>query len=125
MLIRARFRQIFGAAVVIVGLGGVPLFGLQLHGERALPTDLAVTGRLAGVPAGETRFVRWADLRALPAITKLKLDGEFVKGEQEVTALWLADFWAALPIRFWRPAPTAMRPITGRNSSRPTVRFSF
>ena len=47
MLIRARFRQIFGAAVVIVGLGGVPLFGLQLHGERALPTDLAVTGRLA------------------------------------------------------------------------------
>jgi mono/diheme cytochrome c family protein len=97
MLIRTRFRQVFGAAVVIVGLGGVPLFGLQLHRERALPTDLAVTGRLAGVPAGETRFVRWADLRALPAITKLKLDGEFVKGEQEVTALWLADFWAALP----------------------------
>jgi len=38
----------------------------------------------------------WADLRALPTM-KLRLDGEFVKGEQEVTALWLADLWAALP----------------------------
>jgi cytochrome c2 len=73
-----------------------PLTALELHRERALPTDLAVTGKLAGVPAGETRYVRWAELRALPT-TKFKLDGEFVKGEQEVTALWLADLWAALP----------------------------
>lgn len=69
---------------------------LELHRERSLPTDLAVTGKLTGVPAGEVRYVRWADLRALPA-TKLKLDGEFVKGEQEVTALFLADLWTALP----------------------------
>ena len=69
---------------------------LELHRERALPTHLAVTGKLAGVAAGETRYLRWADLRAMPT-TKLKLDGEFVKGEQEVTALWLADLWAALP----------------------------
>jgi cytochrome c2 len=97
MFTRSSIRQVLGAALILVGLGGLPLFGLQLHRERALPTDLAVTGRLTGVPAGETRYVRWADLRALPATMKMKLDGEFVKGEQEVTALWLADVWAALP----------------------------
>lgn len=97
MITRSLSRQVFGAALALVVLGGLPLFGLQLHRERALPTDLAVTGRLTGVPAGETRYVRWADLRALPSTVKMKLDGEFVKGEQEVTALWLADVWAALP----------------------------
>jgi mono/diheme cytochrome c family protein len=96
MITRSLFRQVFGAALALVWLGALPLFGLQLHRERALPTDLAVAGRLTGVPAGETRYVRWADLRALPSIFKMKLDGEFVKGEQEVTALWLADVWAAL-----------------------------
>jgi len=96
MITRSLFRQVFGAALALVWLGTLPLFGLQLHRERALPTDLAVAGRLTGVPAGETRYVRWADLRALPSIFKMKLDGEFVKGEQEVTALWLADVWAAL-----------------------------
>ncbi len=97
MITRSLSRQVFGAALALVWLGGLPVFGLQLHPERALPTDLAVTGRIAGVPAGETRYVRWAELRALPSVIKMKLDGEFVKGEQEVTALWLADVWAALP----------------------------
>ena len=67
MITRSLFRQVFGAALASVWLGALPLFGLQLHRERALPTDLAVAGRLTGVPAGETRYVRWADLRALPA----------------------------------------------------------
>eukprot|EP01031_Cornospumella_fuschlensis_P011791 gene11791-14411_t len=87
-------RPFFALLALIVA--AAPLPALELHRERALPTDLAVTGKLAGVAAGETRYVRWADLRAMPT-TKLKLDGEFVKGEQEVTALWLADLWAALP----------------------------
>ena len=87
-------RPFFALLALIVAVA--PLPALELHRERALPTDLAVTGKLAGVAAGETRYVRWADLRAMPT-TKLKLEGEFVKGEQEVTALWLADLWAALP----------------------------
>lgn len=87
-------RPFFACLALVFAAG--PLAALELHRERVLPTDLAVTGKLTGVPAGETRYVRWADLRALPT-TKLKLDGEFVKGEQEVTALWLAEVWAALP----------------------------
>jgi len=69
---------------------------LDLHPTRSSPTDLAVTGLLADVPAGSTRYVRWADLAKLPS-TKLKLTGEFVPGEQEVTAVFLSDVWAALP----------------------------
>ena len=72
------------------------LRAVELHRERSTPHDLEVKGRLVGVPAGEARFLRWAELRALPT-AKLKLDGEFVKGEQEVTVVWLKDLWAALP----------------------------
>jgi len=77
----------------------LPSAALELAPARTSPYDLAVSGRLAGVPAGETRFVSWKDLRALPT-TKLKLIGEFVPGEQEVTALFLSDLLKALP-----PAP--------------------
>jgi cytochrome c2 len=72
------------------------LAALELHPARSSPSDLALTGRLAGVPAGETRYVSWTELRALPT-SKLKLTGEFVPGEQEVTVLFLSDLWAALP----------------------------
>ena len=69
---------------------------LPLHVERMSATDLAVKGRVDGVPVGETRYVRWADLAALPS-TKLKLTGEFVPGEQEVCVIYLTDLWRALP----------------------------
>lgn len=69
---------------------------LTLHPGRSSPYDLAITGRLAGVPSGEIRYARWADLRALPT-TVLTLNGEFTAGEQKVTALFLSDLWAALP----------------------------
>lgn len=71
--------------------------GLPLQSSRASPFDLALTGRLAGVPAGETRFARWEDLRALPT-SKIKLEGEFLKGEQEVTVVFLSDVLGALPV---------------------------
>jgi cytochrome c2 len=69
---------------------------LELHRDRASPWDLAISGKLTGVPAGETRFVRWAELRKLP-VTKLFLSGEFVPGEQQLTTVTLADVWSALP----------------------------
>lgn len=69
---------------------------LTLHPAPDSSYDLLVSGRLTGVPAGEKRYVHWAELRALP-VTKLKLTGEFVPGEQEVTGLFLADLIKALP----------------------------
>jgi len=69
---------------------------LELRRDRGSPFDLALTGRLAGVAAGETRYLRWADLRALP-VSRLRLRDEFVQGEQEVTIVYLQDLWQALP----------------------------
>ncbi len=69
---------------------------LELHQYRTDATDLAVTGELGEGTAGETRYIRWADLRALPC-AKIVLEDEFVHGRQEVTAVFLNDLWDALP----------------------------
>jgi hypothetical protein len=68
---------------------------LDLHAERTSPYDLALTGRIPGIPAGGTRYARWADLRALPT-SKLAINGEFIAGPQIVTVVFLDDLWKAL-----------------------------
>lgn len=83
-------------AAICLALAALPAGALELHRDRGSPLDLALTGRLAGVPAGETRYVTWADLRALPS-AKLKVEGEFMPGEQEVTIVFLEDLWKQLP----------------------------
>lgn len=79
------------------GHGASEAGAVALHVARSSACDLAVTGQLAGLPAGETRFVRWSDVRALPTV-RLELTGEFVAGEQQVTAVFLADLVRALPL---------------------------
>jgi len=79
-------------------IGGVWLRAdpVPLTPVRSGPFDLAITGRIAAVPAGETRYAAWQDLRRLPT-SRLHLTGEFMPGEQEVTVVFLTDLWAALP----------------------------
>jgi cytochrome c2 len=83
------------AALLLAGAG--PARALELHAERASAYDLAVTGMLAGVPAGEVRYASWSDLRGLPT-SKLRVNGEFVAGPQELTVVFLDDLWKALPV---------------------------
>jgi hypothetical protein len=73
----------------------VPARPLDLHPERGSPFDLALTGLIPGVPAGETRYARWADLRALPT-SSLIVNGEFIDGPQKLTVVFLDDLWKAL-----------------------------
>jgi hypothetical protein len=89
-----RFQLVLLLALWLGAVGAVR--ALELHSERAAKTDLALTGLLGGVPAGEARYVRWSDLRALPT-EKLTLSGEFVPGEQEVTVVFLSELWKVLP----------------------------
>lgn len=90
-------HSVFLAGVVLLAtLGVAPSRALELHAERSSPFDLALTGRLEGVPAGETRYLRHAELAALPTRV-LKLTGEFVPGEQDVTVVMLDDVLAKLP----------------------------
>ncbi len=84
------------AAMALLGASSRAAGGVELHRERGSPLDLAVTGQLAGVPGGETRYVPWAELRALP-VARLRLQDEFTPGEQEVTVLYLDELWRALP----------------------------
>jgi cytochrome c2 len=70
---------------------------LPLQPARSSPFDLEVTGALVGVPAGAPRYVRYADLRALPA-AQVRLAGEFGSGERELTVVFLSDLWSALPV---------------------------
>jgi len=69
---------------------------LPLAQVRTSPYDLEVAGELAGVPPGAARYVRHADLLALPT-TVLRMTGEFVPGEQSVTVVFLGDLVRALP----------------------------
>ena len=88
----------FSTRALLVLLAALPSArAIELHVEKTSPYDLALTGLFKGVPPGETRYVHWADLRTLP-VTKLKLSGEFVSGEQEVTALDLKTLLKSLPL---------------------------
>ncbi len=84
-------------ACLTLALAGPAARGLELHETRSSPFDLALTGRLAGVPAGASRYVSWSDLRKLPTL-QVTLDGEFVRGPQTLTVVPLAELWRALPI---------------------------
>jgi mono/diheme cytochrome c family protein len=102
---RARFLLTFGpmnlrqaaAAAFLLAAAAGRAGGLELHAERSSPFDLALKGRISGVPAGGERYARWSDLRALPTAT-LQLPGEFVRGPQALTVVFLSDLMAALPL---------------------------
>jgi cytochrome c2 len=70
---------------------------IELHGDRSSPFDLEVRGTLPSVPQGASRYVRWGDLRALP-VTKLTLSGEFLKGPEVLTVIFLSDLMKALEV---------------------------
>jgi hypothetical protein len=91
-----KFLRIASAAVALLGAASSAR-ALELHADRSSPFDLEIRGRLAGVPGGARRYARWQDLRAMPT-SQLRLDGEFVKGPQVLTVVFLADLWKALPV---------------------------
>jgi hypothetical protein len=95
---RRKFNRLLRWRLFGIALSGTPVAGsaVTLHPERASPFDLTVTGALEGVPAGTKRYVRYEDLQALPT-TKLHISDEFMRGDQEVTVVFLADLWKAMP----------------------------
>lgn len=92
-----RIARLLRSSVVLLALPSPVARGLELLTARSLPSDLVVRGGLDGVPAGEERFVTWADLRRLP-VHELTLSAEFFPGEQRVTAVFLEDVIKALPV---------------------------
>jgi cytochrome c2 len=90
---------IFAAIAWGIGVGATALSAsteLTLHSARNSPQDLAVTGKLRGVPAGETRYVRWVDLRNLPA-REMVMSDQLMPGKQTVLLIMLNEVLRALP----------------------------
>ena len=72
-------------------------WSLTLSPTRGSPLDLEVKGEIAGLAPGQTRYIPWAELRALPTST-LTVSEDFFKTPQKVTVLFLSDFLKALPL---------------------------
>ena len=61
-----------------------------LHRERMSPGDLELAGDLAGVPAGETRYVRYEDLLRMPQETYNASDDSNFRGKTEISGVALS-----------------------------------
>ncbi len=91
-------KTLHAAAAALALLGGsASSRALELHAQRTSPGDLELTGRIQGLPAGQSRYATWKELRALPT-SQLRVDGEFVKGPQMLTVVFLSDLLGALPL---------------------------
>ena len=85
------------AAILATLILAASAHALELRPARTSPLDLAVQGLVKGLPPGKTGYLTWADLATLPK-SKIKITGEFIPGEQEVTVVYLADLLKALPL---------------------------
>lgn len=61
-----------------------------LHTERSSPGDLEVGGEIAGVPAGDTRYLRYQDLLRLPQETYSITDDSNFSGKTEIGGVALS-----------------------------------
>lgn len=62
----------------------------MLHAERSSPGDLEIGGELAGVTAGQTRYMRYEDLLRLPQETYSVSDDSNFSGRTEISGVALA-----------------------------------
>jgi mono/diheme cytochrome c family protein len=65
---------------------------VRLHPTRTHADDLEIGGNLAGVPAGQTRFVTYTDLQQLPQIQFQLANGTTFQGPVTISGIPLAVF---------------------------------
>jgi mono/diheme cytochrome c family protein len=70
----------------------------KLHEERTSATDLEISGDLAGLPPGMTRYVTREDLLALPQVTYSAKDDPNFAGPAQVKGVQLEDLVRALGV---------------------------
>jgi hypothetical protein len=70
---------------------GTPGVRVKLRTQRTSETDLEVGGELAGVPAGETRYLTREGLLALPQVTLTVTDDPNFKGPTKLQGVALAE----------------------------------
>jgi mono/diheme cytochrome c family protein len=65
-----------GFALFAAALPGTTPQRIPLSAQRGSPQDLEISGEAPGVPPGQKRFVRYADLSSLPQVTFTVKDDE-------------------------------------------------
>src|SRR3954467_9272695 len=83
------------ATALVAAVPGDDWTGM-VHGERTSPGDLELGGDLAGVPAGESRYVRYEDLLRMPQETYTVTDDSNFHGKTEITGVALSTLAEAL-----------------------------
>jgi mono/diheme cytochrome c family protein len=101
-----RSTAIFCAAIVVVTLPPHILFAAEsaqtknliakARSQRISDTDLAISGDLAGLPAGSTRYLSRTDLLTLPVVTYTVSDDPNFAGPTEITGVLLEELRGAL-----------------------------
>jgi mono/diheme cytochrome c family protein len=70
--------SVVGALLVGLAAHAAVPARIALETQRSSPQDLEISGDVPGIPAGASRFVRYADLRALTQVSfKVKDDSNF------------------------------------------------
>jgi hypothetical protein len=77
------------ATALVAAMPGDDWTGM-VHSERTSPGDLELGGDLAGVPAGETRYVRYEDLLRMPQETYAVSDDSNFRGKTEISGVALS-----------------------------------
>jgi hypothetical protein len=86
------------AAVLTASLSATGPQRIPLATQRSSPQDLEVSGDIPGVPSGEKRFVRYADLSALTQVTFTVRDDENFSGPVRLSGVSLDALLAGLEI---------------------------
>lgn len=69
---------------------------IALQAQRSSPQDLEVTGDVPGIPAGESRFVRYADLASLKQVVYTVKDDSNFEGALQLGGVPLEELTEAL-----------------------------
>src|SRR3954467_11067357 len=77
------------ATALVAAVPGDDWTGM-VHGERTSRGDLELGGDLAGVPPGETRYVRYEDLLRVPQETYAVSDDSNFRGKTEISGVALS-----------------------------------
>jgi hypothetical protein len=86
------------AAVLTASLAATGPQRIPLQTQRSTPQDLEVSGNIPGVPQGGKRFVRYADLSALPQVTFTVRDDSNFSGPVKLSGVALDALLTGLGI---------------------------
>jgi mono/diheme cytochrome c family protein len=89
---------LIGAALFVTAVAGTTPQRVPLLAQRGSPQDLEISGEVPGVPAGQKRFVRYADLSGLPQVTLTVKDDENFEHPVKLSGVSLDAMTSALGI---------------------------